>query len=155
MPIRGVEMKENIVKHKGVVQQVGDSRLTVRILQTSGCSSCSIKAHCTSAESKEHLIEVEDMNASRYHAGEEVWITGSTAMGRQAVWYGYVLPLFIIVGLLFVLSFWLKDQGELTIGLCTLICFIPYYFLLYYFGKDKMKKKFSFTVMPLDDNFTE
>lgn len=140
-------MKDAIVKHKGVVEEVGDCRLNVKILQTSGCSSCSIKAHCSSAESKEHLIEVADANASLYQAGDEVWVIGSTSMGKLAVWYGFLLPFFVVVLALFAFTTWLQD--ELMAGLCALACLLPYYLVLY-LSKDKMKRTFNFSVLPMD-----
>ena len=140
-------MKDELVKHRGVVQQVGDSHLNVKILQTSGCSSCSIKAHCYSAESKEHLIDVTDANASLYQPGDEVLVIGSTSMGKLAVWYGFVLPFFVVVAALFAFTIWLED--ELVAGVCALACLLPYYFALY-MCKDKMKRTFSFSVLPLD-----
>lgn len=141
-------MKDELVRHRGVVQQVGDSYLKVKILQTSGCSSCIIKAHCSSADSKEHLIDVTDANASLYHSGDEVLVVGTTSMGKLAVWYGFVLPFLIVIAALFAFTTWLED--ELVAGLCALACLLPYYFALY-LCKDKMKRTFSFSVMPLDD----
>jgi len=140
-------MRNDMVKHKGVVQQVEDARLLVKIMQTSACSSCTAKGHCAAAESKEHLIEVNDLFASRYQAGEEVWVIGSEAMGRQAVVYGFVLPFFIVVIALFVFSFLFSN--ELMAGVCALACAVPYYLVLY-FNKDKMKRKFSFSVLPIE-----
>ena len=90
-------MKEDVVKHSGLVQKIEKNFLQVKIVQTTSCSSCSIKNHCTSAESKEHLIDVYDKEASQYRVGDEVWIMGSTSMSRLAVWYGYLLPLIILM----------------------------------------------------------
>ena len=105
-------MKEDVVKHSGLVQKIEKNFLQVKIVQTTSCSSCSIKNHCTSAESKEHLIDVYDKEASQYCVGDEVWIMGSTSMSRLAVWYGYLLPLIIsTAGTGFVHKSFIKDYS--------------------------------------------
>lgn len=45
------------IKHLGIVESINGSYLKVRIVQTSACSACSIKGHCSAAESKEKLID--------------------------------------------------------------------------------------------------
>jgi sigma-E factor negative regulatory protein RseC len=143
-------MKNDVVKHSGVIQQIDGNFLQVKIVQTTACSSCSIKSHCTSSESKEHLIKVYDKEAPYYHVGDEVWVIGSTSMSRKAVWYGYLLPLLILMALIIGLSTWWGKDHELSVALYSLACVVIYYFLLYYFGKDKLKKTFSFTVQPMN-----
>lgn len=139
-------MKDNVVKHSGIVERINGNYLQVKITQATSCSACSIKNHCTSAESKEHLIDVYDKEVAQYHVGDEVWIIGSTSMGRKAVWYGYLLPLLILMALIIGLTSWWGNDSELSVALYSLGCIFLYYLLLYYFGKDKMKKTFSFTL---------
>ncbi|MBO7417662.1 MAG: SoxR reducing system RseC family protein [Bacteroidaceae bacterium] len=143
-------MKNDVVKHSGEVLQIEGNFLQVKIVQTAACSSCSIKTHCTTAESKEHLIRVYDKEALRYHVGDKVWVIGSTSMGRKAVWYGYLLPLLLLMALLIGFMSWFGKEHELSVALGSLVCIAVYYFLLYYFGKDKMKKAFNFSVQPMN-----
>ena len=143
-------MKEDVVKHSGVVQKIERNFLQVKIVQTTSCSSCSIKNHCTSAESNEHLIDVYDKDASEYRVGDEVWIMGSTSMSRLAVWYGYLLPLIILMALVVGLSKWWGNDSELSVALCSLACVAFYYLLLFFFGRDKMKKTFRFTISKMN-----
>ena len=142
-------MKDDVVKHSGVVNHIDGNHLQVKITQTTSCSSCSIKNNCTSAESKEHLIDVYDKEAAQYHVGDEVWIIGSTSMSRLAVWYGYLLPLLILMALVIGLSAW-WGGSELSIALYALGCVVIYYLLLYFFGKDKLKKTFNFTISKMN-----
>ena len=44
------------------------------------------------------------------------------------------------------LSKWWGNDNELSVALYSLACVAIYYLLLYYFGKDKMKKTFRFTI---------
>ena len=139
-------MKKDVVKHSGVIQQIDDNFLQVKIVQTTACSSCHIKGHCTSADSKEHLIKIYDKEASCFRVGEEVWVMGSVGMSRKAVWYGYLLPLLILMVLLIGLISWWGKESELSAALYSIGGVVIYYLLLYYFGKDKLKKTFTFTI---------
>ena len=51
----------DIIKHRGIVENIEGSHVRVRIVQTSACSACSVKGHCNASESKEKLIDVFDM----------------------------------------------------------------------------------------------
>ena len=59
------------IKHLGVVEKVDGSHVTVRIVQTSACSSCSAKGLCNASESKEKLIDVYHNQVS-CQIGEQV-----------------------------------------------------------------------------------
>ena len=48
------------IRHQGIVENINGTHLQVRIVQTSACASCSIKGHCSSADTKEKLIDVID-----------------------------------------------------------------------------------------------
>lgn len=75
----------DIIKHQGIVENINGSHLQVRIIQTSACASCSVKGHCTSADTKEKLVDVADANAASYQPGDRVWVTGELSMGVMAV----------------------------------------------------------------------
>ena len=66
----------NTIRHQGIVENINGSHLKVRIVQTSACASCSVKGHCTSADTKEKLIDVTDINAASNQAGDRVWVVG-------------------------------------------------------------------------------
>ena len=42
--------------------------LSVRIVQTSACAACSVKGHCSSADSKDKIIDIIDTAAASYQA---------------------------------------------------------------------------------------
>lgn len=136
----------DIIKHRGIVENIEGSHVRVRIVQTSACSACSVKGHCNASESKEKLIDVFDMKASSYRIGEEVMIYGTTSMGMQAV----LLALAFLFGLLITLfiSMRLTDGDELKSALVALLALVPYY-LIIYVCRNKLSKKFSFTLEPI------
>ena len=98
----------NSIKHLGIVENINGSRLKVRIVQSSACSSCSVKGHCSASETKEKIIDVYNKNGVPCQIGERVMIVGTTSMGMKAVFLAFVLP---FVVLLLALIFSLKLTG--------------------------------------------
>ena len=77
------------IKHLGIVESINGSYLKVRIVQTSACSACSIKGHCSAAESKEKLIDVYNKSGLPCQVGNQVMISGATSLGMKAVIVGF------------------------------------------------------------------
>ena len=46
------------IKHCGVVDEVEDGCVKVRIVQSSACASCKVASHCNASENKEKVVEV-------------------------------------------------------------------------------------------------
>lgn len=136
----------DIIRHQGIVENIIGSRLQVRIVQTSACASCSIKGHCTSADTKEKLIDATVADASCYQVGSHVWVEGRLSMGFQAVLLAFVYPfLLLVVALFLLMSLW---DNEPAAALCSLALLVPYYLVLW-LNRERMKKKFMFTVQPM------
>ena len=87
----------NKIKHSGVVDGVDGTTVRVRILQSSACSACKVASHCNASETKEKLVEVTTSDASQYHVGDSVRVLADTSVGFRASWYGYLLPLVLMV----------------------------------------------------------
>ena len=137
------------IEHKGIVESIdGDHHLTVKIIQVSACSTCSVKGHCTSADSKEKLISVTDYHATDYKKGDHVTIVGTTSMGMQAVLLAFVLPFLLIFFTLFIAMHFTDNEGLSAI--LGLLILIPYYIGLSW-KKDAIKKKFSFTIKHINN----
>ncbi|MGP1536676.1 SoxR reducing system RseC family protein [Bacteroides heparinolyticus] len=140
-------MANTIIRHQGIVENISDSHLQVRIVQTSACASCSAKGHCTAAETKEKLVEVYDVNAASYSPGDRVWVAGRLSMGAMAVLLAFILPFLVLIVSLFVLMAVRND--ELFAALGSLALLIPYYYILW-LNKARIGKKFSFSVQPMN-----
>lgn len=137
----------NTIKHQGIVENINGSHLQVRIIQTSACASCSIKGHCSSADTKEKLIDVTDDNVSSYQPGDRVWVIGELSMGAMAVLLAFILPFLVLIFSLFIfMAIWNDELGS---ALCSLALLIPYYYILW-LNKSRMGKKFSFSVRPMN-----
>ena len=135
------------IRHQGIVENIKGSHLQVRIIQTSACASCSIKGHCSSADTKEKLIDVTDDNVSSYQPGDRVWVIGELSMGVMAVLLAFILPFLVLIFSLFIfMAIWNDELGS---ALCSLALLIPYYYILW-LNKSRLGKKFSFSISPMN-----
>lgn len=138
----------DIIKHQGTVENINGSYLKIRIVQTSACSSCSIKGHCNASESKEKVVDVFDIQASTYKIGQSVMIYGTTSMGMQAVILAFGVPFLVLFITLFITIKW--TDNELLSAIAAMLSLLPYYLIIYLF-RNKLSKKFSFTVKPINN----
>ena len=138
----------NIIEHRGTVENINGSHIQVRIVQTSACSTCSIKGHCNASESKEKLIDVYDQNATDFYIGQNVKVMGTTSMGMQAVILAFGVP-FIVLFITLYITMQITDN-ELISALVGLSSLIPYYIILY-INKGRLRKKFSFDIKPINN----
>jgi len=135
-------MRERI-EHSGIVEHVGDGRVTVRIVQSSACGACEARQLCQSSESKEKLIDCR-VTEENYTKGEHVMVYGSMSMGRDAVLIAFVLPLVLVVVWLF-LAIGLLQIGELVaIGVMVLLL-VAYYLTIRLFNR-RLSRKFEFWI---------
>ena len=133
----------DIIKHRGIVEKVDGTHITVRIVQTSACAACSAKGLCNASESKEKQIDVYEVNPS-YQIGEEVVLCGTTSMGMRAVLLAFGVPLLIVMIALGV-SMKMTDDNALFSSFIALLSVIPYYIVIYS-CKEKLNCTFSFTI---------
>ncbi len=141
-------MTNNTIKHLGIVENIQGSHLSVRIVQTSACAACSAKGHCSSADSKDKIIDIIDTAASSYRVGEKVMVIGETSMGMMSVVLAFIIPFVLLIFSLFL--FMALMENELYSALLSLTILIPYYFILW-LNKTRLKQKFSFTIKPINN----
>ena len=141
-------MTNNTIKHLGIVENIQGSHLSVRIVQTSACAACSVKGHCSSADSKDKIIDIIDTAAASYQVGENVMVVGETSMGMQAVALAFIIPFVLLIFTLFLFMSLL--ESELYAALLSLAVLVPYYYILW-LNKTRLKQKFSFTIKPINN----
>ena len=141
-------MTNNTIKHLGIVENIQGSHLSVRIVQTSACAACSVKGHCSSADSKDKIIDIIDTAAASYQVGENVMVVGETSMGMQAVALAFIIPFVLLIFTLFL--FMALIENELYAALLSLAVLVPYYYILW-LNKTRLKQKFSFTIRPINN----
>lgn len=88
-------------------------------------------------------IEITDKRAGRFSPEEEVMITIDAAQGFKAVWYGYVLPLILV--LITLGSALFAEVSEQLSGIFSIIILIPYYLWLF-LNRKKLNCQFRFTI---------
>lgn len=131
------------IEHKGVVQNVRESGVTVRVMQSSACSSCAAARLCRSGESRERLIDVATKRASEFRAGDPVILVAAARQSRMAVMLAYVLPLFLLLVVLFVVHGLAANEG--LAALAALLFVALYYGVLYCF-RGQLSQNFRFDV---------
>ena len=141
-------MTNSTIKHLGIVENIQGSHLSVRIVQTSACAACSVKGHCSSADSKDKIIDIIDTAAASYQVGENVMVVGETSMGMQAVALAFIIPFVLLIFTLFL--FMALIENELYAALLSLAVLVPYYYILW-LNKTRLKQKFSFTIKPINN----
>ena len=141
-------MTNNTIKHLGIVENIQGSHLSVRIVQTSACAARSVKGHCSSADSKDKIIDIIDTAAASYQVGENVMVVGETSMGMQAVALAFIIPFVLLIFTLFL--FMALIENELYAALLSLAVLVPYYYILW-LNKTRLKQKFSFTIKPINN----
>ena len=78
----------NNIKHLGIVESIDGSLVRVKILQSSACSSCSVKGHCNISETKEKIIDIHDKeSADCCSVGQQVMVCGTTSMFCWLLYY--------------------------------------------------------------------
>lgn len=134
------------IEHKGRIDSIDDNKINVSFIALSGCASCHAKGVCTVADMQEKSVEVIDYT-NQYQVGEEVNVTLRQALGFRALFLGYVLPFILVLTLLIVLS--AATHNEAIAGIGALAVLLPYYSLLFIL-RDKIRKKFTFTINKID-----
>ncbi len=131
------------IKHSGIVENVMDGCVQVRIVQTSACAACKVAGYCNASESKEKLIDVYCSNSMAYKVGQSVMVTASTQVAAKALLMGFGLPFFVLVTVLFVVLQVTGNEG--LAALSGIGALLPYYGVLYLF-RDAIRDKLSFSV---------
>ncbi len=133
---------ENI-SHPGIVEQVTDDKIIVKIIAMSACSSCHAKGMCNVADMEEKIVEVRKIPHRDFQKNDQVTVSMKKSLGSRAVLLGYIFPFVLMIATLLLVLFLIGDEG--VAGLSAILLLIPYYWLLYIYRK-KLKSTFSFTI---------
>jgi sigma-E factor negative regulatory protein RseC len=135
------------IRHQGIVEKVEKHSVFVKIEQQAVCSACHARTACLTSGKKEKIIEIND-DSGMYAANEPVIVSVQSSVGFFAVLTAFVIPLALVV--IAVITGTDKSGSEGVGGLAGLSVLIFYYLLLYVF-RDKMKKKFVFSLSKARD----
>ncbi|MGF7140017.1 SoxR reducing system RseC family protein [Roseimarinus sediminis] len=133
------------VTHTGIVREIGPKGIKVGIVVQSGCASCQIKGSCNMSEQSDKELDI-DCNPADFHSGQHVLVHLKSSQGMNALFLGYILPFLVLLGTMIIATKLIDDEG--ITGLLGLASLVPYYIVLYFF-RDKIKKRFTYVVNPL------
>lgn len=129
------------ISHEGMVQQTNENSVTVLLSPKTSCTGCDGKNSCNLSGKEDKIVTIS--GSYNVRPGDSVTVSMKQSMGYFALFLGYLLPLFLVVGILIVLlSF---SVNELLSGLLSIAILLPYYLILIVFRKG-INNKFSFTL---------
>ena len=126
---------------EGIVKNIEGNSISVEITMKSACASCQAKGFCPSMDMKQEIIKAKSTHPEKLAVGDRVKITMERSMGGKAVTIGYLLPLFVMIGTLFV-SFTISKKELLSVILALVFTAI-YYLIIWLFSK-KIDHQFIF-----------
>ncbi|MCG8567874.1 MAG: SoxR reducing system RseC family protein [Desulfobacterales bacterium] len=133
------------ITHPGIIEEIGEDHISVKILSQSACASCHAKGACTMADMEEKTIRVSATDSQEWKPGQNVDVQMKKSLGPKAVLMGYVYPFLIVVIGLVLFSGILPSEG--MAGLASLALLIPYYGFIYLI-REKLQKTFTFEIKP-------
>ena len=133
----------NKISHSGVIEQILDGCVKVRIVQTSACAACKVAAHCNAAESKIKIVDVFCSDNSTYQVGQEVVVWASKDVANKALLLGFGIPFLLLICVLLIALRFTSEEG--IAALTALGSLVPYYFMLWLLRK-KIQRQIAFHI---------
>lgn len=133
-------MSEETVSHEGIVTQINENDIQVKIIQESACASCHAKSACTVVDQAEKYLTVPRPAGREIHLFQKVNVVMKVGQGNTAAVLAYLIPIVVLLAVLFIcLGLGLSEGLSALLGIAALI---PYYSILY-LRRDKLKKRFD------------
>lgn len=139
------------MKHSGAISKITNSTITVSLEPNINCEGCKAKAACGASESSSKEIEIDNPNLIQKQAGqnfvlnEEVAVVLQEELGLKAVFWAYLFPFILLVGVLLMASLFFSEWQA---GLMALSTLLPYYISLYLLNAF-FKKKFTISILKM------
>jgi len=134
----------DIAEHKGIVTEVTDDLVRVKIESVSACAACHAKGLCSMSDKTDKIIDVKRSQLKKeYHVGDEVTVVASSGKGLLAVVFAYIIPAIVAVAAIAVMLS--VGANELMASVVAIALVAVYYFVLYLL-RDKLNKKFVFSI---------
>ena len=136
-------MSNETISHEGIITEIGDEELKIKILSKSACAACHAKSACTMSDMAEKILTVPKPQNRDFQLMQRVNVSMKVSQGNKAAILGYLLPFALMMAVLFTLIG--CGLGEGLSALCSLAALIPYYIMLY-LRRDKLKKQFDYEI---------
>lgn len=110
----------------------------------SACSECHARAVCGVDESKDKVVEVKTSDAATYAVGESVEVAlANRSMGAKSVFLAYVVPFFVLLLVLVVLTVFGASEGVAAI---SAIAGVGLYYVVLWRMNGKVEKTIKFII---------
>jgi len=125
-------MYGNTITHEGIIEQITDEDLSVRLTRLPACGECHAKSLCSipGADTSQMVIPGRHSDLSR---GDRVYVSIAQSQGFKAMLVGYFVPFVVVAITLTALS--ILHVREWVAGLISLGTLIPYFILIKVFRK--------------------
>ena len=130
------------IEYPGLISQVNDRVVQVKIVQKTACADCHAKSMCNLSDMKEKILEIPD-NGYNFKPGDEVLVVGATSLGLKATMLAFLFPLLVMLASLLL---GIRLFGSEIAGAGVAILSLIIYYMVLYSKKDKLKRKFVFTL---------
>lgn len=131
------------ISHSGIIDSISGEMVKVRIVQSSSCSACKVASYCSSAESKEKVIDVRSSNPRRFKVGQKVTVTTDTSNGAKAVILAFAIPAVLLIAAVAISI--MAGLSEAVAALIGIVILIPYYVAIYFLN-DTLSKELTFRI---------
>lgn len=136
-------MSNETISHEGIITEIGDDELKIKILSKSACAACHAKSACTMSDMAEKILTVPKPKGRDFQLFQKVVVKMSIGQGNKAAVLAYLVPFILLVAVLFImLSIGLSEGLAALISIAALA---PYYIILY-LCRDKLKNRFEYTI---------
>ena len=134
---------QETVSHEGIVTKITDEELEIKILAQSACAACHAKSACGMGEQAEKILTVPRPHDKEFTLNQRVNVKMAIGQGNKAAILAYLIPIVLLLAVLFACIGLGLDEGPSA--LISIVALVPYYIVLYLL-RDKLKKKFSYTI---------
>lgn len=134
---------QETVSHEGIVTKITDDELEIKILAQSACASCHIQSACNMGEQSEKILTVPRPKDREFTLLQKVNVKMAIGQGNRAAILAYLIPILLLLAVLFVCLGLGLNEG--LAALISIVALIPYYIILY-LRRDKLKKRFEYTI---------
>ena len=131
------------ISHEGIVTKITDDELEIKILAQSACAACHAKSACGMGEQAEKILTVPRPKERDFALNQKVNVRIAIGQGNKAAVLAYLIPIVLLLAVLFTCLG--LGLGEGLSALISIVALVPYYIGLY-LRRDKLKKKFEYTI---------
>ncbi len=131
--------------HPGIIEEVRDDQVRVKILSMSACASCHAKGACTMADMEEKIVTVFGLPSREWVQGQAVDVEMKKDLGPKAVLLGYIYPFLAVLAGLIGFRQILPSEGAAALAALSLL--LPYYTFIYLM-RNSLQKTFVFEIKP-------